>query len=218
MERLRNFQVRRNEGASDTLFLKGVFPEDCMDMVNLFEDRLTRQTPVKAAEEQFDELPSSFDGLSSWPASTNLQCAHCTLKIKGRPWFEPQSIEPQSDGAVGVILTPQEVRGQKRRVKFTAIAKHSFCGPNCVAAFIANSHHPMPKKLARLAMLRVVARVIEGISYAEFTPSPPHTALKRYGGTMSDDQYRQVLHDLRNAKQSKTTQSLDELCRQVFEG
>jgi hypothetical protein len=89
MDRIKSAKKQTIDGV---LFLKGVYKNNCDRIEDFFHERLLHDADPKA--KIFDKIPMVFTDLESWPKTTNLLCWTCRRAVKGRPWFEPQSIDP----------------------------------------------------------------------------------------------------------------------------
>ena len=89
MNRIKSAKQQSIDGI---LFLQGVFKKDCKRVEDFFHERLLHDT--SAENKMYDKIPLVFTGINNWIKSTNLLCWNCSRCFKGRPWFEPQSIDP----------------------------------------------------------------------------------------------------------------------------
>lgn len=99
---------------------------------------------------------------------TNLQCWHCTLSFPGNPFFLPlRSLHP--------------TRFKPGRLDTMGC----FCSVSCSLAYAKERH--LHKQTSLLQQLYPLDKL---------HPSPPKEVLQRYGGPLSDDEYRDALKSL----------------------
>lgn len=192
MNRIKSAKKQTLDG---TLFLRGVFKKDCKRIEDFFHERLLHDS----AEEMkmFDKIPLVFCGLDTWPKSTNLLCWTCNRAVKGRPWFEPQSIDPLSRGQVGVFVAGKDLKKMSGLTSEYCInAKGNFCCANCVSRYIRTNSRDLAERLNKLEMLRFVHEIFTGRSVPDIHPSPPVSEMIQYGGTLTPQEYQKRIEDL----------------------
>lgn len=194
MERIRHAKQSALDGI---LFLQGVFKKDCRKLEDMLQDKLMN---VSASPPQdiktYDKIPVSFTTVDKWIKSTNLTCWFCHRTFKNRPWFEPQSIEPVSEGEIGNILGPDEVKNSVNTKSHCIIIHGIFCTCNCVRAYINLHTKDLTEKLNKVAMLKYVYELFNGKSIPDIQPSPPPTDMVQYGGTLTTTAYQQKIDSL----------------------
>ena len=120
--------------------------------------------------------PSSLCGQGThrpWPESTDVCCWHCTEPFDGSPIGIPLQIK--ADGRV--------------------VCDGNFCSYSCALTHIfdsGSSHREFRTK----QLLTQVARELHGI--VDIVPAPPRLSLRKFGGPLSVDEFRQAatLHKL----------------------
>jgi hypothetical protein len=194
MDRIRLSKISSTEGV---LFLQGVYKSDCKQMEDIFQDRLIPDDAVKV--KIYDKIPSIFTDTKSWLKQTNILCWFCDRSFKEQPWFEPQSIEPQSIGSVGKMLTCNEVMSSIANHKVKIIPKGIFCTCNCVRAYIDLHTKDISSKHNKVSMLKYVYELFMNKTIPDIQPSPDHTDMVQYGGYLSTDEYQKKIDQLDNA-------------------
>jgi hypothetical protein len=196
MERLRS--IKRNT-YSGVLFLQGVFKKDCKKMEDIFQDRLISDVTVITEQKIYDKIPVNFTKLNLWPKFTNLSCWFCSRFFKNRPWFEPQSIEPISDGTVGNILSNIQTNSGSYKKSVSIVTLGIFCTCNCVRSYIDLHTHDIAEKLNKISMLKFVYEIFKGVNIPDIQPSPAPTCMVQYGGSITNFEYQRIINNLNSA-------------------
>jgi hypothetical protein len=196
MNRIKNAKKQSIDGV---LFLQGVFKTDCDRIEDFFHERLLHgnDKPKKI----YDKLPMVFTGLSSWPTYTNLLCWSCTLSFHNRPWFEPQSINPVSTGAVGNYIDSGKLdKSGIIKNKYNINVKGCFCSQNCVMRHIITYSKSMSERLDKKLMLLFLYEIFTGVKITNIEPAPMFNELVQYGGDKTDVEFRKKIEDLNNVQ------------------
>jgi YHS domain-containing protein len=189
--------AKPSNGKRGTLFLQGVFKKDCKRMEDLFRDRLMYE--YQEPKQTYKPLPPIFRNIDTWVRSTNLLCCFCARPFSSRPWFEPQAIESVCSGAVGSIECSEA------KIEYNITTKYVFCSENCTAAFINRESKSLSEKNNKMAMLRFVYYLFNGVSITEIGASPDPTRMVQHGGYLTSSEYQQKINEIRNlSKQRKT--------------
>ena len=175
------------------LFLQGVFKKDCKRMEDMFRDRLMNEN-ITVEKKVYDHIPTHFTSIQKWPNSTNLLCWHCSRSFKSRPWFEPQSIEPISEGVVGKAETNIKVLVNRKTVSISV--KGMFCTCNCVRAHIDLYTKDVIDHTNKISMLKFLYEIFSGKSVPDIQPSPPRTEMVTYGGELTEYEYQKKIDSL----------------------
>lgn len=192
MDRIR---LTKKSSTQGVLFLQGVYKRDCKRMEDIFQDRLMPSDDVNC--KTYDKIPTVFTDMESWPTTTNLLCWFCHLAFTGRPWFEPQSIEPNSIGNVGKLTTNSTNSTNVHKIKI--VPKGVFCTCNCVRAFINLKTKNIAQLHDKVAMLKYVYEIFFGRSIPDIQPSPNHTEMIQYGGRLTELEYQKLISELDTA-------------------
>lgn len=188
---------KKNVFKTGILFLQGVFKRDCKTIEDQFTDALLTDVESDLNGNSYDKIPVRFTTIKNWPDSTNLLCWYCNQSFKGRPWFEPKSIEPVSNGQVGVLLSSDKVKKSKNTHGFSIITNGIFCSCNCVRSYINLHSADESQKNDRIAMLRgIVYEAFTESTISDIVPSPPYTEMVQYGGELSRCEYRKKVSNL----------------------
>ena len=193
MERIKYIRQSTFDGI---LFLQGVFKKDCKRMEDMFREKLISENTVTCEAKIYDKIPVIFTTLENWLKSTNLQCWFCTRTFKGRPWFEPQSIEPVNELSTGVILDNQELKKCTSRKSVAIVPVGVYCSCNCVRAYINLHTKDLADRLNKVEMLKYVYEIFSGKSIPDIQSSPPPTDMIQYGGDLTPTEYQQKIDSL----------------------
>jgi len=195
MDRIRSVKRSSKRGV---LFLEGVYKSDCRQMEDIFQDRLMPETNISTIK-VYDKIPTVFTTVEEWPKSTNIQCWFCNRSFKSRPWFEPQSIEPNSVGNVGKMLTTDEVMNSVNTHNVKIVPKGIFCTCNCVRAYIDLHTKQLSSKHDKVSMLKYVYQLFNNKTIPDIQPSPEHTDMVQHGGYLTEAQYQKKIDSLDSA-------------------
>lgn len=103
------------------------------------------------------------------PASTPVRCYWCSFGFEGSPCFLPVKEE------MGV---------------FTVYG--NFCCPQCALAYLLKEHLDSHVRWERMALLH---RMYRPVSLGRLYPSPPREVLTEFGGTLTIEQYRELVKE-----------------------
>lgn len=191
MDRIR---LTKKSSTRGVLFLQGVYKRDCKRVEDIFQDRLLSDDSID--QKTYDKIPTVFTDVESWPTSTNLLCWFCHSAFEDHPWFEPQSIEPNSVGNVGKLMTTAEQKNSVNDHKIKIVPKGVFCSCNCVRAYINLTTTGVSRKHDKVAMLKYVYELFEGKCIPDIQPSPEPTEMIQYGGRLTALAYKKTINDL----------------------
>lgn len=174
---------------NNILFLKGVFPEDCikiddryMEKINndtSFEnEEITRSTDVKKRI-VYDKIQKQFTDIKSWVELTKdikIKCWYCESMFMGVPVFIPSSIHETIKGKI------YDIHG-------------IFCSFGCSYAFIQESAEFVNDKTSwdKIEMLKMLYYHFYNKRIDNIVPSPNKYRLEQYGGDMSLSEYKKEL-------------------------
>ena len=189
MEHIQSLSKKKN-AKKGSLFLKGVFKSDCMDIEDIFKTRLNlNYTEIQEDTITYDTIPHIFTGMDTWIKSTNLHCWFCHQKFITVPWFEPQSIEPDSQGLVGnFIADPKTLTNEK---SIYMIPNGIFCSCNCVQAYINLHSKTLSERYNRTDMLYYLYEIFYNKKPTDIRASDPPQMMKKYGGgDLTNEDYK----------------------------
>lgn len=212
MNRIKNAKKQTIDGV---LFLPGVFKTDCDSLEDFFHERLIHGADQNA--KIFDKIPMIFTDLESWPKTTNLLCWNCSRSFKGRPWFEPQSIDPLHKGKPGEFISSTKLnRSGLRDNSYCINVKGCFCSPNCVMRHIMIFAKDLADQLNKIAMLLFLYEIFVGQKVINIQPAPLLTDRVQYGGTLSDQEYQKKIDELNDALGKEGNNTFVNNCRNFF--
>ena len=166
------------------LFLGGISrddyiaPEELADRKFLKEENISYINSTKYISQLiYDKIPSTFTSLDEWPSETNLHCWQCGFTCDGKPIFVP-------------IFIRETVRGVEFGVKGI------MCTFNCAARWIiSNSNLNIEERWKYQNNLKILYFLFTGI-HNEIKLAPEKTALKKYGGDLTDEEFWDELKKL----------------------
>ncbi len=212
MNRIKNAKKQTVEGI---LFLQGVFKTDCDRIEDFFHERLLHGNDADA--KIFDKIPMIFTDLDTWPKSINLLCWNCRRSIKGRPWFEPQSIDPINKGKVGEFIPSKNLnRTGIVQESYCINVKGCFCSANCVMRHIHIFSKDLADKLNKISMLLFVYEIFTGNRVVSIQPAPLITDMVQYGGTLTDQEYQKKIDEYNSDLLKQENTSFVNNCRSFF--
>lgn len=191
MNRIRSAKKHTIDGV---LFLRGVYKKDRKKIEDFFADRLLGDE--RSEMKRYDRIPLTFTSLDKHPKGTNLACWSCCRHFKGRPWFEPQSIDPISKGNIGQVIPRENLNETGGNRDYCIAIKGNFCSANCVRRHINVNTRDMSDRLNKIAMLKFVYEIFTGREIPDIQPSPPHTDMQQYGGTLTPNEYQRKIDEL----------------------
>jgi hypothetical protein len=196
--------ARKNLSCS-SLFLQGVFKRECRNMEDIFQERLMCEDMDRNTQDMiiYDKIPLRFTTREAWPHHTNLLCWYCNRAFKTVPWFEPQSIEPISDGVTGKILNHDEVVQAINKKSFSIMAHGNFCSKNCVRAYIDKNTTTLADKINKVNMLKFVCELLTDEIVKDILPSPDPLNMVQYGGNVLPNEYQKSIDALNVSYNSK---------------
>jgi hypothetical protein len=194
MESIRS--TKQKNSVSGVLFLPGVYKKDCIQLEDIFQDRLLSDPRADDNAKKYDKIPVNFTILSKWPKTTNLSCWYCTRTFKTRPWFEPQSIEPRAIGAVGELMNKTQVKNAINEHGVSIAVKGVFCTCNCVRAYIDTNTRNISERHNKISMLKYIYELFMGKSTPDIQPSPAHTFMVQFGGPLTSEEYQKKINKL----------------------
>jgi hypothetical protein len=201
MNKISTFKAHTNDSV---LFLKGVYKSDISSYGDFYKNI--------SHQKLYNVIPMTFESLEKWPRSTNVLCWHCHRSFKGRPWFEPQTINPVTK-SLSVINPPIKLSRTKPLIDSIVInAKGNFCSVNCVASYINLYSHDLADKINKTNMMLYVAEIFTGIKWKSIMPAPSPYEMIQYGGTLTLDEYQKKI-DASNKIISYETDEFLENCR-----
>ncbi len=174
----------------DVLFLKGVYKHECKKMEDMFQDRLL-STHKKYDTIVYDKMPAVFTGVNNWPKNTNLLCNTCSRTFVGFPWFEPQSIDPISEGSAGGIF--DNIHEYSNVKEYSIIPKGVFCSVNCVIFNILKKTRDFADQHNKIEMLKFLFYIVRGKTLNSVRPSPDPIEMVQYGGNLTPLEYQKKI-------------------------
>ncbi len=212
MNRIKSAKKQTVDGV---LFLPGVYKTDCDRIEDFFHERLLHGSDADA--KIFDKIPMIFTDLDSWPKSTNLLCWNCRRSVKGRPWFEPQSIDPLHRGNPGEFIPANKLdKSGAKTAAYCINVKGCFCSPNCVMRHILTFAKDLADRLNKISMLLFVYELFVGRKVADIQPSPLITEMVQYGGPYSEQEYQKKIDDANSALAKQENLTFVNNCKNFF--
>lgn len=138
--------------------------QDNNDMLNV----LTNPNPSTC---DIIELLPAFIELNAkdkWLTHTTIKCWWCTLQFGSMPWAIPYKHVAERYYVLGC-----------------------FCSERCAYAHILNFNHP--RRSEKISLLNLLVKVMTGKHPHNIRPSPPKELMKQFGGTLDEDDYREII-------------------------
>ena len=180
------------------LFLQGVFKRDIGKTEESYQEQLSH-LDMKV----YDKIPVNFTTPERWLKSTNICCWYCSRTFKGRPWFEPQSIEPVCDVSSGGMLSKKELINSINKKSVSIVINGIFCSCNCVRAYIDLHTRDISERHNKIEMLKYIYEIFTGKKIPDIQPSPPPTEMIQYGGYITSQDYQQKIEQLDGSYQKE---------------
>jgi len=162
------------------LYLDGVVHADYEPMEKKFEEKLLEDAKTRAScmAIHYDKIPDKFIGLSTWTKTTNLHCWGCDSAFDEIPKFIPTSITENLEGQIEIGV------------------KGVFCTFYCVSRYIHDMYGTDLTNSEGWRMqdrLAVLYGLFTGKTLSTIPLSPCKTTMERYGGDLTEEDYRNKL-------------------------
>lgn len=155
------------------LFLEGCFLRDCSSIEDIFDQGLLAQTESGNTAVVYDRIKRVFTGIDMWEKN-NILCWHCGLDFDTIPIFIPTFIDTIPLLSIGVY--------------------GNFCSWGCARSVIDTDFRST--KWERVEMLKVLHEIFTGEKIKDIKGAPAKTKMKRYGGTMTEFEYKSIVRSL----------------------
>lgn len=174
---------------NNILFLKGVFPEDCMKIEEQYIEKLNESAILDSDELSksseikrkiiYDKVQKQFTNIKSWmecTRNTKIKCWYCESIFIGVPVFIPSGLHDTPKGKV------YDVHGV-------------FCTFGCAYAFIKSSSEFIEDKTIwdKTEMLKMLYRHFYNRKIDTIIPSPNKFKLEQYGGDITLTDFKKEL-------------------------
>lgn len=155
------------------LFLSRVFPENCLDIETVLEDRLTEglcDDNLDIDHIIYDRIPNAFTNLNTWQLCTNLLCWYCDASFDTIPIFCPTYKYEDPPGK-----TLMKVLG-------------NFCTFSCAAKY-NDIYASSDEKWTRTKLLHELYIMFNGESITSIPLAPDKIKMIQWGGFLTREQY-----------------------------
>lgn len=175
---------------NNILFLKGVFPEDCIKIEDQYMEKLNDMSTLEQEPSShktndikkriiYDKIQKQFKDIKSWVELTKdikIKCWYCESMFMGVPVFVPSSIHDTPRGKV------YDIHG-------------IFCSFGCSYAYIQDSAEFVNDKSVwdKIEMLKMLYYHFYNKRIDNIIPSPNKYRLEQYGGDMTLSDYKKEL-------------------------
>jgi hypothetical protein len=134
--------------------------------------------------EIYTKLPKLYcPELDTWPDACNLRCWSCTLLFDSRPLFVP----------VGQFLVDYDDKAEGKTRKILAYERLGVvCTANCAASYIDANMHGEKAAQSKIMLIQLYHSMF-GVRVMRIEPAPLYTDMCIYGGTLSEENYRDQL-------------------------
>lgn len=179
---------------SDAIILiKGITPDEFIkyarSKLKTIPAHITSMSVFDSAPEQeeHDQIPNQFGGVSTWPKESKLLCAHCSLRITEFPRFilSPESIKyihEEFEDKSGKIVYKTRARGKP--IAF-------FNTWSCAVSYI-DLYFPKNKQDLTYALL-LIEEEFTNERKTSIPPAPPKILMKSYGGKLTEQEYLKLI-------------------------
>ena len=175
------------------LFLRGIYKKDYKKIEQIFQENIINEINMKQSRIKYDKIPATFTGLDTWLSHTNLNCWHCTNKIKFIPKFVPKNIEPRAG----------DYEKKTKKKCYNISVEGCFCSFNCAQAYIDLAYSKNVYEYINLCnMLLFLYTIFTGKKITFIKPSPNKNRMVQFGGQLSPDEYEKEI-DCLDALQQK---------------
>ncbi len=144
------------------IFIEGVYTSDISD---IFADSLSEDSNSDSERDvsKYDIIPNKYTGLSEWPLTTNVICAHCGMTHSNPPVFIPKYFNTTS-----------------KKISIT-INKILFCSFPCAAKYIEDTSIGSERR-NKHDMLKFVYKEFTGNDIAEIPLAPNRSEIDIFAG------------------------------------
>jgi hypothetical protein len=160
------------------LFIRGVYLAECKRIDQILEEHLLGDGLPEVNDKVFDQLPLVYEGLATWPVTTNTWCWYCAKTFDGVPLFVPKTIEPDADN------------------KYTMTREGCFSSWPCAASYIDREYPRIRDNSEKKNMLKFLYNDMMGKPIINIPSAPNRFDMSRFGGPMSEEEFDHVVLSL----------------------
>lgn len=158
------------------LFIKGAFIRDCVQIDDIFEQKIIEQLVVETPNIIYEKIPSIFVN-NEWN-KTNIKCWNCDLNFDTKPIFIPKIVN------------------QQKKDEYAIGTYGCFCSFSCSATFIDEKYQTICNRIMYKEMLELLFRIYYGKKVLEIYRSPSKYCMKQYGGNTNISEYKKTINTL----------------------
>lgn len=160
------------------LFIKGVFIRDCVQIDDIFEQKIIEQLNIETPSVVYETIPSIYIH-GEW-LKTNIRCWNCDLNFDTQPVFIPKIIN------------------QQKKDQYAIGTYGCFCSFSCASSFINEKYPTICNQIMYKEMLEFLFRIYYGKRVFEIYNSPSKYCMKQYGGNVNILDYKKTINNLLN--------------------
>lgn len=160
------------------LFIKSVFLKDCIQIDDIFEQRILDQLGTSEYVQVYEKIPSTFTNMKSWLKKVNIKCWYCDLDFTSVPVFIPKIIDVKSADVYNISTCG------------------CFCSFSCAGAYNNTYNTKICDNINVTEMLLFLYKVFNNKVIKEILPSPSKYIMEHYGGNTPITEYRLKLKEL----------------------
>ncbi len=125
----------------------------------------------------------------------NYHCMWCTLQLTGSPIGCPTGTKTVlKEQLVYLRDNTEPVRTVQREPSTDFITYGIFCSVNCIKSFINDKKYDAQYRHSLMLLSKMYSIMTGTDGPVNITPSPHYSMLSKFGGNMSETQYKQAMH------------------------
>ena len=165
------------------LFIRNVFKHNCIEVNEAFEMKIMENSIHSSVNlfelnSDYQKNPKLFEGLDSWPKTTNLRCWYCFNHFTSIPKFIPTVIEPSHSS------------------KYSIGVEGNCCNWACCMSYIRENISDVTKFIEKKNNIYFLYQLWNGV-YPKYIPFAPSKYLQKpFGGELTPDEYYQIYQDV----------------------
>lgn len=156
---------------SNTLLLRGVYPNEAMDsMESMFISKIEQKAKLVLKETKYEQLPEIYETNANWPKYTKLHCWNDGFQFNTVPIFIPKNILSNNN----------------------MVVHGCFCSFPCAVRYICNEMDvDSDKKIELKKKMCILHKQMTGRNAYFILPSSSKSEIKEYGGSLNVDAWRE---------------------------
>jgi hypothetical protein len=173
------------------LFLRGCFLSDCSSIEDIFDERIINESMImnntdkiyEFKDIEYNTIPIIFKSVETWVKTTNLKCWSCDCNFHSVPIFIPTRLDKS--------ITNDKMIGNMETLG-------NFCSWNCASSYI-DTYSTNDIKWEHHEYLKRLYKIMNGKHIDIIANAPVKTLMKKYGGHLTLEEYRELLEHTNDA-------------------